>query len=203
MGWIGKNTCLIHPKKGSLFFLGEIYTTLNLSSADLPMQDFCGTCRRCIEACPTKALIDDRKLDARKCISYLTIESKQVASVDLRQQSLDWLFGCDICQIVCPWNLKVHGKGAFQHDPLAQRKKLVEELNWILTTSNKEIDRTLRVSPLARAGGRGLKRNALVVIANLKLTECLEAVNKLCEHERLGSLAQQTVKTLVEENVEH
>ncbi|MGE0526579.1 MAG: tRNA epoxyqueuosine(34) reductase QueG [Bdellovibrionales bacterium] len=120
LGWIGKNTCLIHPKKGSLFFLGQILTSVNLSSVDMedaqtsPIPDLCGTCDRCLRACPTQALVAPRTLDANKCISYWTIEAKADASLELRTQIGDWFFGCDICQTVCPWNEKLHGKAEMQ-----------------------------------------------------------------------------------------
>ncbi len=103
VGWIGKNTCLIHPRIGSWLLLGEVITSVALP-ADEPGVDRCGTCRRCIEACPTRAITEPYRLDARKCISYLTIEHGEEIPAALRQSIGDWLYGCDVCQEVCPWN---------------------------------------------------------------------------------------------------
>ena len=111
LGWFGKNTCIIDQKKGSLFFIAEILTSLQLDKAELTHPDRCGTCTRCIEACPTSALSEEkRSLDASKCISYLNIEKKGLPALDLRSSMGNWFFGCDICQTVCPWNEKAHGK---------------------------------------------------------------------------------------------
>jgi epoxyqueuosine reductase len=105
LGWVGKNTLLIHPKIGSWTLLGEVFTTLPLP-ADEPGIDRCGTCRRCLEACPTGALDQPYQLDARRCISYLTIENRGEITENLQKGIGDWIFGCDICQEVCPWNRK-------------------------------------------------------------------------------------------------
>ncbi|HEY3475007.1 MAG TPA: tRNA epoxyqueuosine(34) reductase QueG, partial [Anaerolineales bacterium] len=104
IGWIGKNTCLINPKHGSYFLLSEILLDLALEP-DLPfVTDHCGTCTRCIEACPTDCILPDRTIDATRCISYLTIELKEDIPAQLRDKTGNWVFGCDICQMVCPWN---------------------------------------------------------------------------------------------------
>lgn len=195
MGWFGKNTCVIHPKAGSFFLLGEILTSLAPDHEPEPLPDFCGTCRRCIDACPTQALVEPRKLDANKCLSYWSIESRAVAPLEIREKWGDWLFGCDICQSVCPWNEKVIGKKNLE--PQARREMLpndehalIEELRWLLTSSGKGIERALKGTALSRAGSFGLRRNALIVVANRKLSALLPEVEKWQSDERLGELAR-------------
>ncbi|KHD87903.1 MAG: iron-sulfur cluster-binding protein [Bdellovibrio sp. ArHS] len=200
LGWVGKNTCLIHPKKGSLFFIGEIYTSLALKTAIEPLPDFCGKCRRCIDICPTQALLEPRKMDARKCISYLTIESRQVPAPELREKIGDWFFGCDLCQTVCPWNQKVF-KGELQIETslnldASQTEALIEDLRYILTSSGKKLTKDFLGTPLARAGSFGLKRNALIVAANRKLAQLKPEVSELLAHEKLGELAAWTLSCL-------
>ena len=145
LGWVGKNTCLIHPKKGSLFFIGEVYTSMALATEFEPLPDFCGTCTRCIDICPTGALVEPRKMDARKCISYMTIESRTVPPVELRDKIGDWFFGCDLCQTVCPWNQKVF-KGQLSVEPVLNlssdsETQLIEDLRYILTSSGKKLEK--------------------------------------------------------------
>ncbi|WP_413574640.1 tRNA epoxyqueuosine(34) reductase QueG [Bdellovibrio sp. HCB290] len=200
LGWVGKNTCVIHPKKGSLFFIGEIVTSLKIATTVEPLPDFCGTCTRCLDICPTGALIEPRKMDARKCISYLTIESRQIPEESLREKIGDWFFGCDLCQTVCPWNQKVF-KGQLSVESSltlsADREaELTAELRYILNSSGKKLGRDFLGTPLARAGSFGLKRNALIVTANRKLKELQPEVEALKEHEKLGELALWTLKQL-------
>lgn len=185
LGWFGKNSCLIDKKKGSLFFIAEIYTSLDLQGAEELPTDHCGTCRRCIEACPTNAILETKTLDATRCISYWTIESKNVPPEPLRSQFKDLFFGCDICQDVCPWNSKIARTTAATSSP----ESLVQELKWILASSNKQLEKTFKDTPLARAGGRGLKRNALIVAANLKIQELLPEIQVYQADGRLGALA--------------
>jgi epoxyqueuosine reductase len=104
IGWIGKNTCLINPKHGSYFLLSEILLDLALEPDPPFVTDHCGTCRRCIEACPTDCILPNRTIDATHCISYLTIELKDDIPTELREKVGSWVFGCDVCQMVCPWN---------------------------------------------------------------------------------------------------
>lgn len=201
LGWVGKNTCLIHPQKGSLFFIGEIYTSMKFHTEIAPLPDFCGTCQRCIDICPTDALVEPRKMDARKCISYMTIESRQIPPENLRTKIGDWFFGCDLCQTVCPWNQKVF-KGQLSIDknstlPVAtlsetENKNLIEDLRYILASSGKKISKDFHGTPLARAGSFGLKRNALIVIGNRKIMVLQDEVQALMNHDKLGELAQWT-----------
>ena len=108
LGWIGKNTCLINSQKGSLFFIGEILTSLSLNSVKTTHPDRCGSCTKCIDHCPTGAILEPFVLDANKCISYLNIEKRGVIPPSLSSKMNDWFFGCDICQNVCPWNEKIY-----------------------------------------------------------------------------------------------
>ena len=184
LGWFGKNTCLIHPKKGSLFFIGEILTSLPApDAAEKPrLPDFCGKCTRCIEVCPTQALESPRVLNANKCISFLTIESKESPPPNLRSQIGDWFFGCDLCQTVCPWNEKIFKFEKSENQHIKNPNTSEDEINFfhfILTASNKKLQKSFHGSPLLRATAFGLKRNALIVIGNKKIVELLGDVQTL------------------------
>lgn len=202
LGWIGKNTCLIDRGRGSLFLIGEIYASVELPIARLSREelerDFCGTCTRCLDACPTGALVAPRKLDARKCISYLTIESKDEAPLGLREKIGDWLFGCDICQTVCPWNLKAYGKATLEslNPPMDSRADLIADLRYLLSAPNRKLERDFSATPLARINGIGLKRNALIVAGNMKLRELKPDVEAWISHARVGELAAWTLAQL-------
>jgi epoxyqueuosine reductase len=198
LGWVGKNTCLIHPQKGSLFFIGEIYTSVKVTLEAKPVHDFCGTCTRCLDICPTQALVEPRKLDARKCISYLTIETKSPPPESLRSSIGDWLFGCDLCQTVCPWNqkafknqLSVASQENLNRD---QEELLLLDLRYLLTSSGKKLGRDFAGTALSRAGSFGLKKNALIVAANRGLKILEPEVKSLLEHPRLGELAAWTLR---------
>lgn len=161
IGWIGKNTCLIHPKRGSYFLLSEILLDLPLDPDPPFLTDHCGTCTRCIETCPTGCILPNRTLDARKCISYLTIELKDDIPVELREKIGDWAFGCDICQMVCPWNrFAAEGDPAFE--PNAPPQNLTEELSLTPQAFNQRFKRT----PIQRAKRRGYLRNVAVALGN-------------------------------------
>jgi len=165
LGWIGKNTMLIHPRLGSFTFIGVILTDAALAP-DAPFEaDRCGTCTRCLEACPTAAFPDPRVLDARRCISYLTIEHRG-AFTDTEQGMVgDWLFGCDVCQDVCPWNVRFATPTT---DPeLAPRPELSEpELDTLLRIDPEEFDRRFGDTAFERAGPDGMRRNAAAASAN-------------------------------------
>lgn len=207
LGWFGKNTCLIHPQHGSLFFIAEIFSTLKINDdAFEPLPDFCGKCQKCIEICPTQALTQPKQLKADQCISYLTIESKTAPPIELRKKMGDWFFGCDLCQTVCPWNEKVFKVKNISHPqitsketlltlPENQRQELVEFFKWLLNSSNKQIQKKFIGSPLARASAKGLKRNALIVIANQNLSELTEDVKKI-EIAELEELKNWTLEQL-------
>ncbi len=198
LGWFGKNTCLIHQKKGSLFFIGEIYTSLALSTKVDIHPDRCGQCTRCIDACPTQALIEPYVLDANKCISYLTIEKKGDIEASLMNQMNDWFFGCDICQSVCPWNEKAFST-TIKKEQVAKKQvtpELVSELKWILTTSGKKLLKDLSGSPLTRARASGLKRNAMIVIGNLKIKELRQDVEAYLSIENHARTAKWCLQKL-------
>jgi epoxyqueuosine reductase len=160
LGWIGKNTMLLHPELGSFFFIGTVLATAVIE-ADAPLPDRCGSCTRCLDACPTGAFVDPYVLDSRRCIAYLTIESRGPIPAELRSAVGAWAFGCDVCQDVCPWNRRapVTDDAAFgpgRHPSLAELLALGE-------TAYRE---SLRGSPLRRARREGLARNAAVALGN-------------------------------------
>jgi epoxyqueuosine reductase len=179
LGWIGKNTCVINQKLGSWLFLGVILTSLDLSDATgLPAPDRCGTCTRCIDACPTDALIAPYQLDSNKCISYLTIEKRgAIADAELRSGMGRHIFGCDICQDVCPWNRKSPATAAAEFQP---RPELVTPaLDWLAEMSEEEFRETFRGSPVRRTKRSGLRRNAAIAMGNSNDQKFLPMLEKL------------------------
>ena len=180
VGWIGKNTCIIHQKVGSWLFLGVILTSLELEP-DLPAADRCGSCTRCIDACPTDALLAPYQLDANKCISYLTIEKRGEIPQDLRSGMGQQVFGCDICQDVCPWNRKAPPTTANELEP---RPELVNPaLEWLAQINPEEVRRVFRGSPIRRAKRSGLRRNAVIAMGNSKNRGFLPLLEKLTKDE--------------------
>ena len=163
VGWIGKNTCIINQKLGSWLFLGVIITSLELH-ADVPAPDRCGSCTRCIEACPTDALIAPYRLDSNKCISYLTIEKRGAIPEEMHAGMGRHIFGCDICQDVCPWNRKAPITTANEFQP---REGLVNPaLEWLAELTEEEFRGKFRGSPIRRAKRTGLRRNAVLAMGN-------------------------------------
>lgn len=171
LGWFGKNTNLINPTLGSFFFLGALFVDLDLEP-DAPFEaDRCGTCTRCLEACPTGALVEPRVLDATRCISYLTIELKTAIPDELHAPIGELLYGCDICQEVCPWNIRFarelpEGSPFTPRTVLAGRDARQLALA-LLTMSQEEFAASFQKSPMKRAKLSGLKRNAAVVLENI------------------------------------
>jgi epoxyqueuosine reductase len=166
LGWIGKNTMLIHPRLGSWLFLGELLLDLELTYDEPFMAEHCGTCTRCIEACPTGCILPDRTLDAARCIAYLTIELKETPIPDgLRRQVGDWIFGCDVCQQVCPWNrfARPTDKAAFAPRPGMPAPDLGE----LLALDDAAFRRRFKDSPIKRVKRAGLQRNVAVALDNL------------------------------------
>ena len=176
LGWFGKNTMIIHPHLGSYFFLAALLVTIPLHS-DPPFDtDHCGTCTACLDACPTQAFPVPGQLDARRCISYLTIELRRAIPQELRSQMGDWVFGCDVCQEVCPWNHKaplVH-EPALIPLPQLQTPKAQE---W-LTTPADTLKRDLSPTPLFRPKRAGLLRNVCMVLGNQKQIGALPFLTK-------------------------
>ncbi len=176
IGWMGKNTCIINQKKGSWLFLGMILTSLELMP-DMAAPDRCGTCTRCIKACPTDAIVAPYLLDSNRCISYLTIEKRGSIPEGLRQGMGHHVFGCDICQDVCPWNRKAPASSAPE---FAARPGLVNpDLQWLAEMPVEQFRETFRGSPIRRAKHSGLRRNALIAIGNSQNPEFLPLVEKL------------------------
>ena len=183
IGWIGKNTCLINPKQGSYFLLSEILLDLVLEPDPPFVTDHCGTCRRCIEACPTDCILPDRTIDARRCISYLTIELKDDIPTELREKIGDWVFGCDVCQMVCPWN-RFAGEGdpAFG-DALSSplRADPLPSLTAELAITTQEFNQRFKRSPVKRAKRRGYLRNVAVALGNTGDMHVLPVLNRALE----------------------
>jgi epoxyqueuosine reductase len=180
VGWIGKNTCVINQKKGSWLFLGVILTSLELTP-DIPAPDRCGTCTRCIEACPTDAILAPYQLDSNKCIAYLTIEKRGSIPEDLRAGMGRHVFGCDICQDVCPWNRRAAVSTAPEFEP---RAGLVNPaLAWLAEMSAEEFREAFRGSPIRRTKRSGLRRNAAIAMGNSRKQEFLPLLNQLVADE--------------------
>lgn len=170
LGWSGKNTMLIHPQRGSFFFIGALFLNCALEP-DAPFtEEHCGSCTRCLDACPTSAFVEAGVLDARRCISYLTIESRSDIPKEFHAAIGDHVYGCDICQDVCPWNIKFareQGDAALTpRAPIAGRDAAALS-EWLLSLEEVEYREAFRGSAMKRAKLEGLKRNAAIVRANL------------------------------------
>jgi epoxyqueuosine reductase len=180
VGWIGKNTCILNQQIGSWLFLGVIVTSLELTP-DLPAPDRCGTCTRCIDACPTDALIAPYQLDSNRCISYLTIEKRGDIPEEMRDGIGRHVFGCDICQDVCPWNRKAPATTAEEFQP---REGLVNPaLEWLAEITAEEFRDRFRGSPLRRAKRTGLRRNAVIAMGNSGNEQFVSTLQKLASDE--------------------
>ncbi len=189
LGWLGKNTLLLNETLGSFFFLGVILTTLELPPSlgpnELPPPDLCGNCRQCLDACPTQAFVEPYVMDARRCISYLTIELRQGIPEEFREPMGRHIFGCDICQDVCPWNRRAPIAALDEFRPRVfpsqdeeqtdvslsseDESLLQPRLEWLAGMSEAEFRQMFRDSPLKRTKWRGLVRNACNALGNSKL----------------------------------
>ena len=175
VGWFGKNTNILTPSHGSWVFLAQVITNLSLKK-DIPLKKTCGNCVRCIDDCPTGAIVAPYTIDNERCISYLTIELKGVIPLDLRPLMGDWVFGCDICQDVCPVNLKAK-KGNI--DPFKKKSGFsAPELIPLLKMDQKTFSETFRNSPIKRAKRIGLQRNACVALGNSKDPQAISALSE-------------------------
>ncbi len=183
LGWIGKNTNLINREQGSYFLLAEILLGIELDPDQPSLESSCGSCTRCLDTCPTGALIEPYTLDANRCISYLTIEHRGEIPPELRSLMGDWIFGCDICQVVCPWNKP----GAISPDvieELAPRKELID-INLIeeLSLSQEEFSLRFKGSPIKRTKRRGYLRNVAVALGNQGDIDALPALESALKDE--------------------
>src|SRR5712691_4757409 len=186
LGWLGKNTLLLNQMVGSFFFLGVLLTTLDLEPSlgthELPPPDLCGSCRRCLDACPTQAFVEPYVMDARKCISYLTIELRGAIPEEFREPMGNHVFGCDICQDVCPWNRRApvvqiqefqprifssQAEGRTSASLSPQEDSLfLPRLEWLAGLSESQFRHLFRRSPVKRTKWRGLVRNACIALGN-------------------------------------
>ncbi len=174
LGWIGKNTLLLNKQAGSWFFLAALLTDCELTP-DAPHEtDHCGTCRACLDACPTEAFVDAYVLDARKCISYLTIELRGPIPQPLRSGMGDWLFGCDVCQDVCPWNHRAPQSTVAEFAPAAGMNPV--DPAELFELDDEQFRRRFRHTPLWRSKRRGILRNAAIVLGNRRDPATLPAL---------------------------
>jgi epoxyqueuosine reductase len=192
LGWLGKNTLLLNEALGSWFFLGVIFTTLELAPSlapnELPPADLCGNCRQCLDACPTGAFVEPYVLDARRCISYLTIELRGSVPEEFREAIGSNVYGCDICQEVCPYNREAPVSGVTEFSPrqFGGGESLLEpRLEWLAGMSEEEFREKFRGSAMKRTKWRGLVRNACIALGNSDVPRGSEA------HKRISKLLRR------------
>ena len=176
LGWIGKNTNLINWQTGSWYFLAEILISLELEYNNQPVRGSCGTCTKCIEACPTDAILEPNVLDSRLCISYLTIELKDSIPKELRPQIGNLIFGCDICQEVCPWNSKAVPTSEPAFHP--RNDNLTPELLSLIDITQSDFSKKYKGSPIKRTKWKGFLRNVIVAIGNWGSPTAVPALKK-------------------------
>jgi epoxyqueuosine reductase len=205
LGWFGKNTNLLNPTLGSFFFLGALVLDLELET-DAPFEaDRCGTCTRCLEACPTDAFVAPRVLDATRCISYLTIEVKDEIPIALREPMGELIYGCDICQEVCPWNERFAQdlkEPAFAAREVLAGKDARTLARDLLGMSRAEFSAAFKGSPMKRAKLRGLKRNAAVVLGNVGAADDIALLELVRDGEPDDMLRQHAAWALAQLHVQ-
>jgi epoxyqueuosine reductase len=201
LGWIGKNTCLINQQLGSWFFLGELLTTLAIPP-DASPPDRCGTCTRCIDACPTAAIVPspdgEYELDARLCISYFTIELRSAIPETQRSSMGAHVFGCDICQDVCPWN-NLNNAAVQENEPSFHPREFAPSLERMAGITEAEFRDMFRHTPVTRAKYRGFLRNVAVAMGNSGLVKFRQPLTKLaaCEDPLVAEHAQWALQRLL------
>ena len=176
LGWIGKNSCLIHPDQGSFFLLAEVFTDIELEIDQPLLADRCGSCTRCLEACPTHCILPNRTIDANRCISYLTIENKGPIPRDMRKYTGNWIFGCDICQMVCPWNRIRGGNTDYQVLPSTEMQQLLPDTIDELSLSDVDFNGRFADTPILRLKRKGYIRNIATSLGNAKSEEAVPAL---------------------------
>jgi epoxyqueuosine reductase len=195
LGWVGKNAMLINPRLGSYLILAEVLLGIPLEPDPPFATDHCGTCTRCVDACPTHAILPNRTIDANRCLSYLTIENKGAIPAALRVPVGNWVFGCDVCQMVCPWNRRapVEGDPAFAPRPEVPRPLLTAELR----LTPQAFNRKFKGSPIKRAKRRGYLRNIAIALGNVgtpadlpALEQALRDPEPLCASTPPGQLSE-------------
>ena len=169
LGWQGKHSNIINKEIGSWFFIANIFTNYKFENYNKPINDYCGSCTACIDACPTEAIVADYVVDANKCISYLTIENKKEISDKFVGKFDDWIFGCDICQDVCPWNIKFSEETTIEDFNNIMHKNI--NFDEIMDLSNREFREKFEESPILRTKASGLKRNIEFLKKSLKLND--------------------------------
>jgi epoxyqueuosine reductase len=196
LGWTGKNTCLIHPKLGSWNFLAVIVTSLELpvEQVQLTVPDRCGSCTRCLDACPTDALIAPYQMDATRCISYLTIEHKGEISTELSAGMGRQIVGCDICQDVCPWNRKAPIGPDADGEMTARRELINPDLSWLAEMELPEFEKRFNGSPIRRTGFAGLRRNVAIAMGNSGLPRFLPILERWIANEAQDEVLQKTAR---------
>jgi epoxyqueuosine reductase len=180
LGVQGKNTMLLHPQAGSYFLLGELFLSLELAP-DNPLADLCGSCTRCVDGCPTGALREPYRLDSNLCISYWTIEHRGSLPLEARERMGTWVFGCDVCQMVCPWNEAPAGAHHPEMEIPPRRGEL--DLAGLLRLGREEYVERFRGSPMKRAKLEGLQRNAAVAMGNRRQPRYLAPLTAALDHE--------------------
>jgi epoxyqueuosine reductase len=195
VGWFGKNTNVINERFGSYFFIGELLTDVELEQSDGLWEKHCSDCDRCINSCPTGALVSPMMLDARLCISYLTIEHRGAIPMQLRPLIGEWVFGCDICQQVCPCNSNVSANGAMKE--LAIRRDLVAPnlLEWVMLTED-EFNKLFFGTPIFRVGRERLLRNVAIALGNVGDERAIEPLATLLKNEKSSLIRSHVVWAL-------
>lgn len=196
LGWIGKNSCLIIPGYGSFVFLAEILINLPFEADNVFEKDLCGTCTRCLVSCPTSCILPNRTIDSNRCISYLTIENRGDIPEEMRPKIDGWVFGCDICQQVCPWNVK------FAKEPDLNFFKPSESIRNLDLTTELQLDKPefknkYSKSPISRAKYDGYKRNLLIAASNHyspEMTSAIQAIMNNADNPELRKLAAWVLK---------